>query len=609
LTFFRDPITMKRILRWFGRLIKWACLALGAACLLGLLLLAFLATRLNQSEPIADHSMLVLDLADGITDRPAADESARMLRDVLGTGGTVSLRAVTQSLRAAATDPRVAGVYLRGSIQPMGYESGLAALKEVREALLAFRQSGKPVIAYLVDPNQRDLYLASVAEPIWLNPSGTVEWHGLAATGTFFKGLGDRYGVEFQPIRHGKFKSAVEPFLREDFSPESREQLGALLHTAWTEITRGIAEARKLKPEALDALAENQLLLRAEQAKTAGLVTGTAFEGEVLDKLRTLTQAKADSPIPHVAVADYAQDVSQRAAKAGAASDKIAVVYAEGEIVDGAASGMGADTIAGDTFAKMLREVREDSHVKAVVLRVNSPGGSATASDVILDELRRLRKTRPVIVSMGTVAASGGYLISTASDRIFAEPATITGSIGVFGMALNVKKLANDHGLTFDAVKTAPHADFGTMVQPMSELEMLKVQELIDGTYLDFLKDVAACRKMTTNQVDELAQGRVWSGADALQHGLVDELGGLDAAIADAAKRAKLGKYTVAEYPAARNWLRELLEGLDQQKDPLARLGLQHGAAGEVRAQLQFLNQFKARPGVYARLPFNLVVR
>ena len=600
---------MKKFFVWVWRLIKWGCIAFTALCLLGLVMLAIVLGRLGQhKEPLKDNSILVLNLSEGITDRPADDGSGGLLRGVLGEERTVSLREVTRSLREAAKDQRIAGVYLHGSINPGGYESGLASLKEVREALLAFRESSKPVVAYFVDPNQRDLYLASVADQIWLNPSGVVEFHGLAANGTFFKNAGDKYGIEFQPTRHGKYKSAVEPFLRNDFSPESHEQLGALLQNAWGEITRGIADARKLKPEAPQAIAEKQIFLRAEEAKSAGLVTGLAYEGDVIDKLRRLSGVKGkETSVPHVAISDYADEADTIARRNNTSKDKIAVIYAEGEIVDGSEHRDG--TIAGDSFARMLREVREDKHVKAVVLRVNSPGGSATASDVILDELRRFKKDRPVVISMGTVAASGGYLISMAADHIFAEPATITGSIGVFGMGLNVKKLANDHGLTFDAIKTTPHADIGTISRPMTEFEQLKMQQLVDGIYSEFVKSVADCRKLTTNQVDAVAQGRVWSGADALKQGLVDELGGLDAAIADAAKRAKLTQFTVAEYPESKDSLTALFERLDKKNDPLARMGLGGGAVGEVRAQLQLLNQFSTRPGIYARMPFNLVIR
>ena len=600
---------MKSFLRFIGRCIKWSCIVAGGCCLLGIVLLLALALFGGKDEPIKDHSILVLNLNNGIVDRPPGDGSGELLRLLKRERTKISLRAMTESLRNAASDKRIAAVYLHGSINPSGYESGFAALKEVREALNEFRKSGKPVIAYLVDANQRDLYLTSAAEQIWLNPSGVIEFQGMAANGVFFKRAGDKFGVQFEPTRHGKYKSAIEPFLREDYSAENREQLGALLQSNWHELVQSVATSRKIRPEALQTLADNEMILRADKAKAAGLIDGTAYEGDMIGKLRAITgEGKNDADIPQVAMARYAQEALQTEREAEHTKDKIAIVYAEGEIKDGVAEGGSEDGVFGDSFARMLRKLSKDEHVKAVVLRVNSPGGSATASDVILDELRRLHETRPVIVSMGTVAASGGYLISTAADRILAEPNTITGSIGVFGMRMNIKKLANDYGVTFDAVKTAAHADSGSVLRPMDEFEQLKMQELVDSIYMDFLKSVAACRKMTTNQVDELAQGRIWSGTDALKHGLVDELGGLDAAVSEAAKRAKLDRYAVVEYPAKSDLLQELLDELSDKRDPLASLGLPPNVTGELRAQIELMKQFNSPSGVYARMPFGLSI-
>jgi len=595
----------------FGRFLKWSCIAFALFCLLALLGLILLIGVCHLGKKhnamVQNHSILMLNLGTGITDQPATDGFKGLFGGLFNGKNTVSVREVTQSLHEAATDKRIAAVYIYGSIAPEGYESGLAALKEVRQELINFHQSGKPVIAYLVYPNQRDLYLASVADEIWLNPAGMVEWKGLAAVGTFYKAAGDKYGIEFQPTRHGKYKSAVEPFLRNDFSPESREQLGALLQNAWGEITRSIADSRKLKPETLQAIAQDKLLLRPEEAKADGIVTALGYEGDVLEKLSAVAGVKEkDDAIPHVSMTDYAGEAEKLAEKGNSSKDKIAIVYAEGEIVDGMGDSEGQ--IGGDKFAKMLREIREDKNIKALVLRVNSPGGSASASEVIVDELHRIAKDRPVVVSMGTVAASGGYLISTAADRIFAEPSTITGSIGVFGMGLNIQKLANDHGVTFDSVTTSPHADIGTISRPMDEFEQAKVQELVDNFYVQFITAVANCRKLTTNQVDAIAQGRVWSGTDGLKQGLVDETGGLDAAIADAAKRAKLSSYEVQQYPKKGDFFDELFNRANKKNDPLAQLGLQGSAAGEILEQIKLLNQFNSHPGIYARLPFNLSI-
>ena len=606
---------MKNLFHFLAGGLKWLCLITGAGCLallalLALLLFAAIVGGGAKRQVVENKSVLVLDLGTAITDKPADQNAASIFADLLGDGNhTVSLRAVTDSLRLGAKDPRIAAVYLHGSIAPMGYESGFAALKEVREAILEFRHSGKPVVAYLVDAGKRDVYLTSAADEILMNPIGTVEFNGLAATGTFFKNAGDKYGLEFQPVRHGKYKGAVEPFLRSDFSPENKEQLGALFTDVWTEVIDSVADARKIKPDALQALADSQAILRVDKAKAAGLITGSAYEAQVLARLRTIAgkTGKYDR-LAQISPEEYAPEARRSQAKGLLKGDTIAVIYAEGEIADGYGKS-GGEGIYGDRFAKMLREVQKDDHVKAVVLRVNSPGGSVTASEVILDELRNLHKTRPVVVSMGTVAASGGYFISTASDHIFAEPDTITGSIGVFGLHLNLQKLANDHGITFDTVKTARFADSSTISRPWSDEEMGQMQDLVDSFYADFLARVSAGRNLTTNRVDELGQGRVWSGAAAKKIGLVDELGGLDAAIAEAAQRAKLANYTVAEYPRSKDFMETLTENLNKRSAPLAQEGLAGRVAAEVNDQLHFLTQFNSACGVYARLPFDLEVR
>ena len=606
---------MKNLFHFLAGGLKWLCLITGAGCLallalLALILFAVLVGGGGKRQVVENKSVLVLDLGTGITDKPADQNAASIFADLLGDGNhTVSLRAVTDSLRLGAKDPRIAALYLHGSIAPKGYESGFAALKEVREAILEFRHSGKPVVAYLVDAGKRDVYLTSAADEILMNPIGTVEFNGLAATGTFFKNAGDKYGLEFQPVRHGKYKGAVEPFLRSDFSPENKEQLGALFTDVWTEVIDSVADARQIKPDALQALADSQAILRVDKAKAAGLITGSAYETQVLARLRTIAgkTGKYDR-LAQISPEEYAPEARRSQAKGLLKGDTIAVIYAEGEIADGYGKS-GGEGIYGDRFAKMLREVQKDDHVKAVVLRVNSPGGSVTASEVILDELRNLHKTRPVVVSMGTVAASGGYFISTASDHIFAEPDTITGSIGVFGLHLNLQKLANDHGITFDTVKTARFADSSTISRPWSDEEMGQMQDLVDSFYADFLARVSSGRNLTTNRVDELAQGRVWSGAAAKKIGLVDELGGLDAAIAEAAQRAKLANYTVAEYPRSKDFMETIAENLNKRSAPLAQEGLAGRVAAEVNDQLHFLTRFNSACGVYARLPFDLEVR
>jgi protease IV len=601
---------MRTLLRIFWKLIKLALFAVGVLVVLGLLFVAIAGLVAPCGHKVADKSVLVFNLNTRITDRPPDERAALMARLFGDRGSTLQLRAATIALREAAQDKRVSGLYLHGNLVPSGYSSGYGALKELREAIQDFQKSGKPVIAYVADADNRDYYVMSVADQILLNPFGLLAFRGLAANGMFFKSAGDKYGFEFTPIRHGKYKGAVEPFTRESFSPENREQIQAFLQTIWGEILNAVAASRKIPADQLQALVDKEGLIRGPTAKARGLVTDLAYEADALEKLRQLTGTTAkDKPFPQVAIADYAHEAQAAAAKKHQGKDKIAVVYAEGAIVNGQGDPNSQGLVAGDAFARMLRKVQQRDDVKAVVLRVNSPGGSAEASDAILDELRRFKSDRPIIVSMGTVAASGGYFISMAARRILAEPSTITGSIGVFGLGLDLKKLANDHGITFDAVQTGTLADIGTLSRAMTPDERAVFQNLVDYIYDGFVERVARCRNLTTNRVDEIAQGRVWSGADALKIGLVDELGGLEQAITVAAKEAKLGtSYSVIEFPEKKSLAEELAEALSGEKPPLAKHDLSSRVAAKVMESWRWLSSFDDPHGIYARLPFDLEI-
>jgi protease-4 len=599
---------MKKLLTIVWTIIKWALFAIGGLAVLGVLLIVAAALLGSCGHGIADKSVLVLDLDTQVTDRPV-DESTRALARLLGRGSpALQLRAATTALREAAGDKRISGLYLHGSLLAGNYSSGYGTLKELREAIQDFQKSGKPVIAYIANADNRDYYLESVADQILLNPFGLLAFRGLAAEGIFFKGAADKYGFEFTPFRRGKYKGAVEPFTRENFSPENREQIEAALKVIWGDMLDTVAVTRKLAPDKLQALADKEGLISAQAAKAGGLVTELAYEGQALDKLRQLTgQTTKDKPFPQVSIAQYAREARKAAARTQFGRDKIAVVYAEGMIINGEGKPGAEGQVAGDRFARIIRELGQRKDVKAVVLRVNSPGGSAQASEAILDELRRLNSKLPVIVSMGTVAASGGYFISMGSRRIVAEPSTITGSIGVFGLALNVQKIANDHGITFDAVKTGELADLGTVSRPMTLGEQAVIQNLIDHIYDQFVERVALCRKLTTNRVDEIAQGRVWSGADALKNGLVDELGSLQNAIADAAKEAKLGtNYSVVEFPKPKGLAEQISEALHGQERPLARNDLASRLTWKVMQEWRWLSGFNDPQGIYTLLPFDL---
>ncbi|MDI1337904.1 MAG: signal peptide peptidase SppA [Lacunisphaera sp.] len=587
------------------------------------LFLAALAAMGGQKQVIGvpAGSYLVVNLSTNIQDSPSQVDGLEEFAEIFGgnRGRMLQLREVTRSLEAAAKDSDIKGIYLTGSVQASGYGSGYAALKEVREALEAFKASGKPIKAYLSYASTRDFYLASVADEIVLDPYGAVVMPGLASQPMFYAGAFEKFGIGVQVTRVGKYKSAVEPYTRKDMSPENRAQIQKLLDDVWGSLTTTIEAARKLPAGALQKAVDEKGLIRAEDAKKLKLVDRIGYVDEVLAELKVATGRAKNStqPFKQIALKDYARHVSTDGLAAKRQDEgrielssggrvKIAIVYAEGEIVDG--SGNDDGYIYGEKFSRMLRQVRLDDSVKAVVLRVNSPGGSVSASEEILREIYLIHQTKPVIVSMGTVAASGGYWISTASDRIFAEPTTITGSIGVFGMFVNIQGLANDKlGLTFDTVKTAKFADAATIVRPKTDDELAMFQQTVDWVYDQFITKVTAARKLDRKVVEENAQGRVWSGSEAVKLHLVDELGGLADAVKFAATKAGFdGNFRVTEYPKKRQFAEAFRDAMEGRHRELTLSGPVGTFVKQAAAELQSLGRFNDPRGLYARLPFEL---
>lgn len=584
--------------------------------LLGIGVLAALAAMGGSDKaPSLEHnSYLVFDLSTNISDAPPPVNFGSLSH----RQEALQLRSVTRSLRAAAKDERIAGVYITGDLAPAAFGSGYAALKEVREALEAFRASGKPVTAYLTYATTKSYYLASAASDLAIDPYGVIMMPGLASEPMFFAGAFDKFGINVQVTRVGKYKSAVEPFTRREMSPENREEVQKLLADIWGGLLADIAPSRKTTPAKLQAAVDREGLFRAAVAKDAGLVDRVAYRDEIYDALKARTgRTGSKEPFRQVTIAEYAKiakDTPVTNTKPGAPakptgqSGRIALVYAEGEIVDGEGDD---DEIGGSRFSRELRKLRQDETIKAVVLRVNSPGGSASASEVIQREVRLLKKVKPVIISMGTYAASGGYWISAYGDRIFAEATTITGSIGVFGMQFDVKQLANNFGVTFDSVKTGRFADALTISRPKTPEELAVLQRTVDWIYSEFVAKVAEGRKLTPGRVEEIAQGRVWSGTDAKNVGLVDEIGGLDAAIAFAADKAGLtGNYKLVEYPRHKELVEAIQELLEQNTPRLARsAGLGAQLATRIEAEVKTLRAFNDPAGIYARLPLTFTVR
>jgi len=577
----------------------------------GGLLLLLIAVARDTAPQVQNKSMLVFDLSLNINDAKSSSDTGTAIQNALSgqPNNSVSLRQVLDTLEKAQRDQRIVGIYLDGTHGSGEAGTGLATLKEVRAALERFRAAGKTIVAYNMDWGQREYYLSSVANTIVLNPLGEMQVKGLATQPMFLAGAFQKYGIDVQVVREGKFKGAVEPYVLTKLSPDNRLQNQQLLDDLWGEWRKDVGESRKLNPQQLQAIADNQAILTADQAKARGLVDQVAYFDQVLGQLKQLTgNDKEDKTFNQVSFTQYAQDVNESFGKSRSSNNKIAVVYAQGDIVDGEG---GVTDVGGDRFAKELRKLRQDNNVKAVVLRINSPGGSATAAEVIQREIELTRKVKPVVVSMGDVAASGGYWISADADRIFAEPNTITGSIGVFGLLFDFQKLANNNGVTWDVVKTARLADIQTVYRPKTPQELAIYQQSVDRIYDLFLTRVASGRKLSKQRVAQIAQGRVWSGEEAKQIGLVDQIGGLDAAIQYTAKQAQLGDdWKLQEYPQAQSFEARILGRLSgahtsisvTPADPLT------AEFHKLQQEISILQNLNDPRGIYARLPFNLKI-
>lgn len=573
-----------------------------------LILIAFASSQ-NSGPTVKDKSVLVFDLSMKITDsEPNSDE---LLQKTLSgrNENSITLRKVVETLDKAGRDQRIVGIYIDGS--NANSEVGYASLREMRQALEKFRKTGKKIIAYSTDWNEREYYLSSVANQIVVNPMGAMEMNGLSSQPIFLAGALQKYGIGVQIVRVGKFKGAVEPLILDKLSPENREQTQKLLDDIWGEWRRAVGKSRNIQPQKLQAIANNQPILEATAAQANGLVDKTAYQDQVFTELKKLTgQEEKDQTLTKISLGDYAEVPGESVDS----DQKIALVYAEGEIVNG--SGNDGE-IGGDRFAKIFSKIRENSQIKAVVLRINSPGGSATAAEIMQREIKLTRQLKPVIVSMGDVAASGGYWIASDSNRIFAEPNTITGSIGVFGVLFNGQKLGNNNGITWDTVKTSEYADQQTISRPKSAQELEVYQRSVDRIYNLFLQKVSQGRKLSTAKVAEIAQGRVWSGTAAKEIGLVDEIGGLNVAIEYAAKQAKLGNnWELQEYPQVGSWPERFFgKKLDETK---AKLGIEKtdiksnnpliNELGKFQQEIKILQTMNDPQGIYTRLPVNLKV-
>ena len=597
----------------------------GAPLLLFLILIIASLSASSRGKhliTIERGSILVVDMSMNVTDSPEHATSTDVLTSALSNDNTksVPLHRLVSALKKAAKDDRIKGMLLVGSFQPADFGTGYACLKELREAIVDFKKTGKQVYAYLEAPSTRDYYVASAASTIYMNPYGEMEMPGLAVVKTYYKGAFDKYGIDVQVTRVGKYKSAVEPFILTKMSDADREETQKLINDLWGDFVSAVANSRPIDATTFQMLVDTDGYILPEHALTAHLVDKLAYFGDVLNDLGKVAPssdyARIPLPFKQVAIGDYMNASRTPRLLGERGSDNvIGVLYLEGEIVDG----WGETTnIGGDRFAAEIRQLRKDDDVKAVVLRVNSPGGSAYASEEIQHEIIALKAKKPVIVSMGNYAASGGYWVSTYGDRIFAEPNTLTGSIGVFGMFLDIQKLGNDFGITWDTAKTGAYADFETDSRPKTPQELALAQARVDDLYGKFLDKVAESRHIPrdgANGIDTIAQGRVWAGSEALDLKLVDEIGGMEDAIKYAAQKAKLGTavgdYRVKEYPEEISFADTLAQLFNNQEEPVARAKADPLTQEflKMKSDLKSLQEFNDPMGMYARMPMGWDIR
>jgi protease-4 len=547
----------------------------------------------DKVTEVESNSMLFLDFEKPIVDRASKNPFENFNFNSFDGEGNTGLNAILENLHKAKTDKNIKGIYMELST----INTGIATVEEIRNALLDFKKSGKPVISYSEVYTQKSYYLASVANKIYMNPQGAMELKGLGAEIMFYKGLLDKIEVETQVIRHGRFKSAVEPFILDRMSNDNRLQTRGFMQSIWNFMLSNIATSRKLSFEELNTLANNFSIREPEDAIKYKLVDKLVYKDEVIEELKTLTgKTKKDDSPQLIALSKYSKTPDSE--KKSLKDDQIAIIYASGEIESGEGA---SDKIGSETVSKAIREARLNDKIKAIVLRVNSPGGSALASEVIWREAELANKVKPLVVSMGDVAASGGYYISAASRKIFASPNTITGSIGVFGLIFNAQKMLNNKlGITIDTVKTNRLADFGSMSRPLTAEEKQIFQQGVEKVYDTFTKRVANGRKMEQASVDSIGQGRVWSGVEAKNIGLVDEFGGLNDAIAAAAKLANVTKYRTVELPKLKDPFKEVLSELGNEAET-KYLNYKLGDEAKYFNKVQELLRMQ---GIQARLPY-----
>lgn len=565
----------------------------------GIILLGALFGGNSEKVTVKENSVINLDLSKvkydyagkfNFKDFNYSESNADGVTDILN------------AIEAAKTDDKIKGISILNNQSILG----MAQRRAIREQLESFKASGKFVVAYANVYSQGEYYMNSVADTVYLNPVGGLDFKGLATEILYLKDLQDKTGVKMEVIRHGKYKSAVEPYLEQHMSEANREQTTVLLRSIWNTIAEDIAKSRKMTVDSLDGIANRLAARTPNKALAVGLVDKVVYEDVYHDGIRKALGVAKEKDYNTIDIVEYAKETASKL-KASSAKDEIAVIYAQGQILSGEGS---VSHIGEGSINRALRKARNNDKVKAIVLRVNSPGGSALTSDLIWREIELTKKVKPVIVSMGDVAASGGYYIACNSDRIFADPSTITGSIGVFGMLPNFKQVADKFGVNAEKVQTHDNASGYSPFRALESKDRAFITEGVEEIYEVFVNRVAEGRKMTFEQVNDLAQGRVWTGTDALKNGLIDEFGGLDKAIAYAAKKVEISNYKIVNYPEYEvkfeDMLRNLL-GVSILKTQEELLKEKIGTANY--DLIERLNYFNKAEGTQALMPFEITIK
>jgi len=587
---------MKKFLKYTLAVIVGSFVTIGILMIAFFIMVGILAASSQKEITVKDNSLLVMKLDGPIVERKTSDPISEAFSELLGEAAPIGLNQILSSIEKAGRDDRIKGIYLESGMVMAGH----ATVEEIRDALVEFRETGKFIISNAPVYSQKSYYLATAADKVYLTPGGMLEFQGISAQRTFFKNTLEKLGIEMQVFRHGEFKSAVEPFTRTDMSEAARLQTITYTQSIWDHLTANVSESRGLTTEILNQTVDQVPMLRdGEFLLQSGLIDGLKYKDQVINELKDSTNTDYEKDLNSIDIRKYA-GVYVADEKKGISKNKLAVIYAEGEI-----DGSDTEGIISEDLSRTIREARRDSTIKAVVLRINSPGGSALGSEIIWREVKLTTEEKPLIVSMGDLAASGGYYIACPADTIVAQPNTLTGSIGVFGLIPNVKGLFNKIGITTDRVKTNKFSDIPAIDRPFTPEEKELMQAYVEKTYDIFVEHCADGRNTTKAAIDEIGQGRVWSGENALDINLVDVLGGIDVAIDLAAEKAGVAEdYRIVELPEVLPPFEQFMK--DLTGDAKAYMKNLFWGNSEYGKTLRTIENLQNAYPIQARMPYEL---